>query len=558
MSPLESTAGASGTSATSSSGPLTTTNAYDLIFAANYVTTSTNNAGNGFISRVITNPDGDLAEDQIVTAPGTYTGTAQLTSSGGWIMQTIALRGAGPPPSTDPSVVGQWSSITSWPILAIHVTLMPTGKVFAYGHDATNNTTLGTIWDPNSNSFQTTSFSGADLFCAGHGLLPDGRVFIAGGHNMQDYFGLKNGTIFNPTTLAWSSVPAMSFARWYPTVTALPDGRMLVSSGAINCEGCNATVPEIYDPKANSWTQLSSAALNIPIYPHMFVLPDGRVLNTGSYELPVPTRALNISTQSWTTIDATVLDAGSAVMYAPGKILKTGTSANSAAPYKNSAATAYVIDMTQGSPAWRAVNPMALARTYHNSTVLPDGNVLITGGEGTTNPADQSTAAYAAEMWSPATENFTTMASMQIARVYHSTALLLPDGRVLVSGSGEFGGGSINQLNAEIYSPPYLFKGARPTVTSSPSALSYGSQFTVQTPNAANISSVALLRLGSVTHAFNENQRYIPLSFTASTGSLNVQAPANANIAPPGYYMLFLVNGNGVPSVGVFTQFPAP
>ncbi len=562
-SPVDATAAAIGDSSTSSAGPVATGHAYDLIFAANYSSTTTTNSGNGFVSRVITNPDGDIAEDQTVTATGSYTATAPVVS-GNWIMQTVALRGAGPPPSTDPSVVGQWSSITSWPILAIHVTLLPTGKVLAYGHDATDNTTLGTIWDPNANSFQTTSFSGADLFCAGHGLLSDGRVFIAGGHNMQDYFGIQNGTIFNPTTLAWSSVPAMSFARWYPTVTALPDGRMLVSSGAINCEGCNATVPEIYDPKANSWTQLSNAALNIPIYPHMFVLPDGRVLNTGSYELPVPTRALNISTQSWTTIDATVLDAGSAVMYAPGKILKTGSSANSEPPYKNSAATAYVIDMTQGSPAWRAVNPMALARTYHNSTVLPDGNVLITGGEGTTNPADQSTAVYAAEMWSPATENFTTMASMQIARVYHSTALLLPDGRVLVSGSGEFGTGSINQLNAEIYSPPYLFKGARPTVTSSPSALSYGSQFTVQTPDAANISSVALLRLGSVTHAFNENQRYIPLSYTASTGSLNVQAPANANIAPPGYYMLFLVNGNGVPSVAKFAQLsgsavaPAP
>ena len=462
------------------------------------------------------------------------------------------------------NVQGQWGAVTSWPILPIHVTLMPTGKVLAWGHDATNNTTLATIWDPSTNSFQTTSFSNADLFCAGHGLLPDGRVFVAGGHNMADYMGLTNATIFDPTTSAWSSAAAMSFARWYPTVTALPDGRMLVSSGAINCNGCNATIPEIYDPTTNSWTQLTNAALSLPIYPHMFVLPDGRVLNTGSYELPVAAQALDISTQTWTTIDPTVLDAGSAVMYLPGKILKTGTSANSAAPYKNSAATAYILDMTQGSPAWRAINPMALARTYHNSTVLPDGNVLITGGEGTTNPADQSTAAFAAEMWSPTTENFTTMASMQIARVYHSTALLLPDGRVLVGGSGEFGTGSIDQLNAEIYSPPYLFKGARPTVTSAPSTLGYGSQFTVQTPDAASISSVALLRLGSVTHAFNENQRYVPLTFTASTGSLNVTAPANGNLAPPGHYMMFLVNSNGVPSVATFVQMvtsstaPAP
>jgi len=552
--PVDGTAGTTGTGTTSSSGTLTTTHAYDLIFAANYVTSGTNAAGNGYVNRVITT-DGDIAEDQTVAASGTYAATASLVSSGSWIMQAVALRGAASaPPGADPSVVGQWGSVTFWPILPIHVTLLPTGKVLAYGHDSTVNTTLATIWDPATNSFTPTSFGAADLFCSGHSLLPDGRVFIAGGHNMADYHGITNGTIFNPTTLAWSSLPAMSFGRWYPTITALPDGRMLVTSGAINCDGCNATTPEIYDPVANSWTQLTTASLNLPIYPHMFVLPDGRVLNTGSYELPVAAKALNLSTQTWTTIDPTVLDAGSAVMYLPGKILKTGTSATSDSPYKNSAATAYILDMTAGSPAWRTTNSLNFARTYHNMTSLPDGNVLVTGGEGTTNPFDQSTAVYAAEMWSPTTETFTLMASMQTARVYHSTALLLPDGRVLVGGSGEFGTGSIDQLNAEIYSPPYLFKGARPTITSAPSSLTYGAQFTVQTPNAANISSVSLIRTGSVTHAFNQNQRYIPLSFTASSGSLTVQAPGNANLAPPGYYLLFVVNSSGVPSVASFIQ----
>jgi hypothetical protein len=218
-------------------------------------------------------------------------------------------------------------------------------------------------------------------------------------------------------------------------------------------------------------------------------------------------------------------------------------------------ATAYVLDMTQGAPAWQAINPMAFGRSYHNMTLLPDGNVVVTGGIGFTNPDTQTLAVYAAEMWSPTTQAFTTMASAVTPRVYHSTALLLPDGRVMVGGGGEYHGTSPDQLNAEIYSPPYLFKGARPTVTSAPSALTYNSQFTVQTPDAANIASVALLRLGSVTHAFNENQRYVPLTFSAGTGSLNVTAPANANLAPPGYYMLFIVNNTGVPSVAAFVQF---
>src|SRR6267378_864068 len=235
VSPLDGTAGSSGNSTTSSSGAVTTGGGYDLVFAANYVSTHTVSGGNSFVNRMITEPDGDIAEDQIVTGAGNYTATAQI-SNGTWVMQAIALRAAGPPPPPpDPSVVGQWSSVTSWPILPIHVILMPTGKVLAWGHDAGNNRTAGTIWDPNTSGFQTTSFSGGDLFCAGHGLLPDGRVLVAGGHNMADYVGLKNATLFNPTTLTWSSASPMSYGRWYPTVTSLPDGHVLVTSGAINC-----------------------------------------------------------------------------------------------------------------------------------------------------------------------------------------------------------------------------------------------------------------------------------------------------------------------------------
>jgi len=124
----------------------------------------------------------------------------------------------------------------------------------------------------------------------------------------------------------------------------------------------------------------------------------------------------------------------------------------------------------------------------------------------------------------------------------------LPDGRVLVGGGGGCCGAP-DQYNAEIFSPPYLFKGARPTIASVSTSIGYGSQFFVGTPDAASIASVALIRLGSDTHEFNRDQRYLPLSFTAVVNGLNVTMPANWNLAPPGDYMLFLVNGNGVPSV---------
>jgi hypothetical protein len=163
---------------------------------------------------------------------------------------------------------------------------------------------------------------------------------------------------------------------------------------------------------------------------------------------------------------------------------------------------------------------------------------------------------YDAEIWSPVSETWTAMARMQIPRMYHSTALLLPDGRVLKAGGGRFGGSGpgADQFSAEIYSSSYLFNGARPTITSAPATVGYGSTFTVATPDAAQIVAVSMIRLGSVTHTFNSGQRFVPLAFQQVAGGLTVTAPLNGNLAPPGYYMLFILNTNGVPSVAPFVQ----
>jgi hypothetical protein len=213
--------------------------------------------------------------------------------------------------------------------------------------------------------------------------------------------------------------------------------------------------------------------------------------------------------------------------------------------------------MTQASPAWRQVAPMAYPRSYNNLTILPDGSVLAVGGGTDTSGTNLANAVLAAERWSPATETWQVMASEQVPRLYHSTSLLLPDGRVLVAGGGDLAGAT-DQTRAEYYSPPYLFKGARPSISSAPAQIEYGSTFFVGTPDGAGISSVTLIRTGAPTHQFDENQRYVPLTFQVTGGGLNVTAPANSNLAPPGYYLLFIVNSNGVPSIAPFVRFPAP
>jgi len=190
---------------------------------------------------------------------------------------------------------------------------------------------------------------------------------------------------------------------------------------------------------------------------------------------------------------------------------------------------------------------MSIARRQVNATLLPDGTVLVTGGTSGPGFNNATTPVYAAELWDPATETWTTLASSNgIPRLYHSAALLLPDGRVLSTGGNDY-------PTPEAFSPPYLFKdpqGARPGLSGVPPTVAYGQHFSVQSPDAASITKVTLIRITSVTHAFNENQRLSVLSFTPGAGALDIVAPATANIAPPGHYLLFIVNGNGVPSIG--------
>jgi hypothetical protein len=200
---------------------------------------------------------------------------------------------------------------------------------------------------------------------------------------------------------------------------------------------------------------------------------------------------------------------------------------------------------------------MAIARRQSNATILADGKVLVTGGSNSAgfNVAPTSQAVLAAELWDPATEQWRTLARMTHYRLYHSTALLLRDGRVLSAGSGQPSAtGLSDDYTAEIFSPPYLFNvdgtlATRPTITDAPALVTYGQSFTVLTSAAASISKVMWISLGSVTHSYNENQHAMPLAFSRGTTSITVSAPTRAELAPPGYYLLFILDNHGVPSV---------
>jgi hypothetical protein len=195
---------------------------------------------------------------------------------------------------------------------------------------------------------------------------------------------------------------------------------------------------------------------------------------------------------------------------------------------------------------------MQFARRHLNATVLPDGQVLVTGGVSGAGFNNYATGVHEAELWNPETGAWTTLAANGVNRAYHAVSLLLPSGAVLHGASGD--AAAPRETSHEIFLPPYLFRGSRPTITSGPAAVGYGQRFEIQTSYAAQITGVSLIRLGSVTHAFDVNTRFVPLAFSATTGELDVTAPSNPNLAPPGHYLLFLVNRNGVPSEGKIIQ----
>jgi hypothetical protein len=456
------------------------------------------------------------------------------------ILLALAAVEAPPPPADaqapDPSVVGQWSGLTSWPIVAVHMHMLPTGKVmfYPYGDDPRQ-------WDPaNPATVTTLPKVGFNVFCTGHSFLADGRLHVTGGH-IENGVGLKFASVYDPFKNTWTKQPDMNAGRWYPTNTTLANGDVLCVSGSIdNTVGSNP-LPQVWQAASGTWRNLTSAQMKLPLYPAMHLAPNGKVVMVGPNQT---TRYLDTAgAGAWTTGPNRKFGYrgyGSSAMYDKGKILLAGGG-------DPPTATAEVIDLNAATPAWRYVGSMTIARRQTNLTILPDGKVLMTGGSSAAGFNNSAGAVLYAESWDPATEQWTKLAGYQRYRGYHSTAVLLPDARVLSAGGD-------GQPNMEIFSPPYLFKGARPTISSAPASVAYGQTFFVGSPQATSVSKVSWVRISSVTHAVNMDQRYCTLKFTQATGGLNVTAPSDANQSPPGHYMLFLCNGSGVPSVARIVQ----
>lgn len=463
--------------------------------------------------------------------------------------------------SSAPEAVGRWTPPKRWPVVAVTLAVLPNGNVLSWGTgDPGGKSTLADVWDPVRNLHWFVRSSETDLFCAGQSFLADGRLLIAGGHLINSD-GSDHTTYFDFRNNSFARGPNLNAGRWYPSVVTLADGRALVLGGHVLANKNTGLptynrLPQVW--QGDGWVNLSAAneAVNNGYYPWIHPTPNGDVVVTG----PEPELArLNLSGEgSWTRLeeprDGVSRLYGNSVPFAAGQVLIVGGGDSS---------SVNVVDFRQaGEVSVTPTAPMAVSRLYQNSVLLPTGEVLVVGGQAKYFNGDRN-AVLRPESWSPVTREFTPRAAQQIMRLYHSTAVLLPDGRVLSAGGGA-GGNFSARFNAELFTPWYLFKpdgsgqlAQRPSILEMPGVLEYGQAFRLVSREAKRVSRVTWIRLPATTHAFDSNQRFFEIPIQRSSSApdvLRLVAPSDANLMPPGHYLLTIIDGNGVPSVSRIVQ----
>ena len=449
-----------------------------------------------------------------------------------------------------PAQDGQWSAPFDLPLISIHAALLPTGKVLLFGAEHGVPGIHAWVFDPASipGTPALTNVPPPPPWnpdCAGHSFLEDGRLLVAGGTlGFNPTRGPAQAYIFDPFTEEWTQVEDMRAGRWYPSNLTLPDGRAITMSGLNDTNGALNPDIELWDPNGtNNWELLGQRT--IPYYPYLHVLPSGLVFRSGPDN---QTETFNPATATWTPVAVTNSQAryeAPSVLLPPtlNRVMLIGGFTGAGLPTNS----AEIIDFAAPTPAWTLTAHMSFRRMELNAVLLPSGKVLVIGGKSSDNGSPDQPVLIP-EVFDPQTQTWDSLAPHQIPRMYHSTAILVPDARVLAAG-GDF------EPTGEIFSPPYLFQGARPTITSAPSSIGYGSNFNLQFASSTTTNRVVLISLSSVTHSVNMGQRYVQLADGVSPGSpISIPAPANGNIAPPGPYMLFVVNGNGIPSVAGIVQ----
>ena len=512
-----------------------------------------------------------------------------------------------------PSSVGRWTQAPfQIPHAAVNAATLPTGDVMFWGPSfptEPRNRGNGALWDP-SKGYGSDAFTeipppavdpdgpgpqGTDtapIFCSGMSMLANGEILITGGSLVRpDQYpddpytmnaGLDRVFTFDPWTRTWTEQPQMNAGRWYPGQVELADGRTVIlgglsdqAPGGIYNRDLEVFTPAQESGGVGSVTLEPSGQRRTGLYPHLFTLPDSSVLLVGPGRSD--SAVLQPSTFTWQNypLAAKGRVGGNAVLD-PGppsgswQVTEIGgydlnvTDAQGTHPATASTAT---LNAQPGAVGWKGAPSLNVPRSYQNTVLLPDRSMVAVGGGVGESVADGKYAINPngrqrqIELYNPTTKKWRLGPAQIEDRGYHSTAVLLPDGRVWSAGDEkhplEPDGGWALTDTAEIYSPPYLYKGTRPKITSAPSQVGWGTSFTVHSGPQVPANSAVLVAPGTTTHGDDSTQRLVSLAVQQKAGNvLTLAAPPNSGVAPPGYYMLFVLH-EGVPSVARWVQVGA-
>jgi YVTN family beta-propeller protein len=468
--------------------------------------------------------------------------------------------------SADPSQ-GRWSSLISLPIVPTAAANLPSGKVVFWSGDerfsfstGVTGRTYTALFDPTTqaSSEALVTNTGHNMFCPGTTNLADGRLLVNGG------IANTATSLYDPVTNTWSTAASMNISRGYHANTILEDGSVFTLGGSWPSLTGNKD-GEVWSA-GQGWRRLTGVPVTsmLSVDPsgepygrdsHFWLLPsgNGKVLYAGpGINMQwIDTRGSGSVMPAGARGDDEFSISGTVTLYDVGRILKAGGSNGYVG--RNANANAYLIDTNAGASV-RKIAPMTYPRVFHNSVVLPNGQVMVIGGQTFAQTFSDNASVLRPELFDPATETFAVLPPMTAPRNYHSVALLLPDARVLSAGGGLCGDGcAANHADLQVYSPHYLFNAdgsdaVRPVITSAPAVANHGTRITVATDSA--VSAFSLVRLSSTTHTVNNDQRRIPVAFTAQAGnSHELTLPSNPGVLLPGYYMLFALNAQGVPSM---------
>jgi hypothetical protein len=475
--------------------------------------------------------------------------------------------------------MGRWDNASlDSPVRSIHAAMLHTGKVLLVagsGNDQKNfdaQTFRSVLWDPEMETFKEIP-TPWDAFCSGHVFLPDGKLLVAGGTKKYEdltkdpkiqFEGLKDSYIFDPILERYEKADSMDFARWYPTLTSMPDGKTLAISGLDENGNILNGETEQFDPLTKQWTERKDLKQYFPTYPALILANDGRLFYSGSNAGYGPADKgrqpgfwnLTNNTMNFVTglKDPEYMETSATVLLPPAqdqKVMVIGGGGVGDSPKTTNATRIIDLDDTM-NPTFQDGPALKEAVRYPSSVILPDDTVLVSGGSAGYRQNDVHQAA----IYNPKTNTLKEVAKPRVGRNYHTEAMLLPDGRVAVFGSNPIDNSF--EMRIEIYSPAYMFKdgGRRPEILHGNKHVDRGGLTPyVLGGQTEDIASIKLMRPSSVTHVTDVEQRSIDLPITKRTAdSIEVKIPENPNLVPSGWYMTFAVNKDGIPSKAYWVQ----